>query len=67
MTQPNVTKFGVRLETKLGVPGAHCNARVMCLIHLHLHMRARVDLPLFRVSEIAGWITLRFATWLKTR
>ena len=55
-----VTKFGVCLETSRGA----------CYIGhgwgTYARTYARVDVPLFRISETAGRIALKFGMWLET-
>ena len=35
-------------------------------VHLHVRTCARADVPLFRISETAGWIALKFSVLLET-
>ena len=40
--------------------------QVMGVVHLHVRTCAHVDVPLFRISEAAGRIALKFGEWLET-
>ena len=40
--------------------------QVMGGVHLHVRMCARADVPLFRTSETAGPIALKFGEWIET-
>ena len=40
--------------------------QIMGGVHLHVCMCARVDVPLFRISETAGQIALKFGKWIQT-
>ena len=56
-----VTKFGVCLETN-----AMLITQVMGGVHMHVRTCAGEDVPLFRTSETAGQIALKFGVWLET-
>ena len=40
--------------------------QVMGGVHLHVRTCARADVPVFRISETAGPIALKFGVWLET-
>ena len=42
------------------------NTQVMAGVHLHVRTCTRADVPLFRISEMAGRIALKFGLWLGT-
>ena len=57
---PIVTEFGAYLETK---------QRYCILLRSwvwHICTCARANVPLFRISETAGQIALKFGVWLET-